>query len=492
MIDGVEDDKVIAWYDKEHAVILAVQRQPGTNTVEVVDSVKALIPQFRSAIPPAVHLSIAFDASQSIRGSIHDVEFTLLLTICIVVMVIFLFLRNLSATLIPGCAVPFSIVGTFAVMYLLGYSLNNLSLMALTLSVGFVVDDAIVMLENIVRHMEMGETRMQAAISASREIGFTIISMTISLVAVFIPVLFMSGIVGRLLHEFSVTIVVAILISGFVSLTLTPMLGSRFLKSDHDTRHGPMYRLLEGGFNTMQRAYESTLGIAMRFRVVTLGIAVLMLVGTVYLFVTMPTGFIPSQDSGFMFAITLAPQDASFDWVASHNYAAGEAVRAHPDVRDVGVFVIGGTRSFIFATMKPREQRVHSVDQIIEQLRPRVAAVPGLFVFMQNPPPITVGGQPGQSLYQLTLRSANLNEIYQWAPQLTNKMRALPGFVDVNSDMQIASPQVMVDIDRDRAQTLGITPQQVQDALFSAYSRRQVSVIYAPANQYSVILEVLP
>ncbi len=492
VIDSVDNDKIMAWYDNKRAVILAIQRQPGTNTVDVVDGVKKLLPQFRKEIPPAVNLSIAFDASQSIRGSIRDVEFTLVLTICVVVLVIFLFLRNISATLIPGCAVPFSIVGTFAVMYLLGYSLNNLSLMALTLSVGFVVDDAIVMLENIVRHMEMGESRFSAAVNASREIGFTILSMTFSLVAVFIPVLFMSGIVGRLLHEFSVTIVVAILISGFVSLTLTPMLGSRFLKHQSEARHGRMYRALEGGFNGMQNWYEVTLGVALRFRVVTLAVAILMLFGTVYLFMTMPTGFIPSQDSGFMFAGTLAPQDASFDWVKNHNHAAGELLRAHPDVKSVGVFVVGGNNAFMFANMKPRETRKFSVDQIIEQLRPKMAEIPSLMVFMQNPPPITVSGQNSASAYQLTLQSANLKEIYDWAPQLTNKMRALPGFVDVNSDMQISSPQLMVDIDRDRATSLGITPEQVQDALFSAYSARQVSVIYAPANQYVVILEVLP
>ncbi len=306
VIDSVDNDKVAAWFNNKRAIILAIQKQPGTNTVEVVNGVKTLLDQFRKEIPPSIHMTVAFDASQSIRNSIRDVEFTLILTIMIVVLVIFLFLRNISATLIPGCAVPFSIVGTFAVMYLLGYSLNNLSLMALTLSVGFVVDDAIVMLENIVRHMEMGESRMTAAINAAREIGFTILSMTFSLVAVFIPVLFMSGIVGRLLHEFSVTIVVAILISGLVSLTLTPMLGSRFLK--HDTgRHGPFYRFLEWGFNRMQHGYEVTLRTALRFRLATLGVAVAMLFGTYYLFTTMPTGFIPSQDSGFMFARTLAP-----------------------------------------------------------------------------------------------------------------------------------------------------------------------------------------
>ena len=492
VLDDVEDNKIVAWVDNVRGVILAIQRQPGTNTVAVVDSIRQLMPELRRAIPPAVNLSVMFDASQSIRGSIRDVEFTLLLTLCIVVMVIFLFLRNVSATAIPAAAVPFSIVGTFAVMYLLGYSLNNLSLMALTLSVGFVVDDAIVMLENIVRHMEMGESRMQAALSASREIGFTIVSMTVSLVAVFIPVLFMSGIVGRLLHEFSVTIVVAILISGFVSLSLTPMLGSRYLKHDHATRHGLAYRALEGGFNGLAGWYERTLKIALRFRLVTLGVAVLMLVGTGYLFVTMPTGFIPPQDSSFFFGVTQGPQDISFESMAKHHRAVSEIVRAQPYVEEVGSFVVGGNQAFFFVRMKPRDQRTLSVDQAIEQLRPKTMAVPGIFTFIQNPPPITVSGQNSASVYQLTLQSTNLDEIYSWAPRLMGKMRELPGFVDVNTDMQISSPQLMVEIDRDRAQALGISPQQVQNAMFSAFGQRQASVIYAPANQYLVILEVDP
>ena len=497
VVDSVDNTKLAAWFDNHRAVILAIQKQPGTNTVDVVDSFRGLLPEFRREIPPTARLAVAFDASESIRGSIHDVEFTLCLTVAVVVLVIFLFLRNVSATIIPGCAVPFSIIGTFAVMYLLGYSLNNLSLMALTLSVGFVVDDAIVMLENIVRHMEMGESRMQAALGASREIGFTILSMTFSLVAVFIPVLFLGGIVGRLLHEFSVTIVVAILISGFVSLSLTPMLGSRFLKSEHSgrQRHGIAYRTLEGGFNLLTRWYESTLRMALRFHPVTFAIALLMLAGTVYLFKSMPTGFIPSQDSGFLFGITMGPQDTSFESMAAHTKAVGDIIEAYPDVKDVGVFVpagLGFNQGAVFAVMKPRKQRAHSVDEIIEQLRPRVGAVPGIFTFLQNPPPITISGQFGAASYQLTLQSTNLDDIYTWAPRLVARMRQLPGFVDVQSDQQISSPQIMVDIDRDRAEALGITPEQVQDALFSGFSQREVSVIYAPANQYSVILELLP
>jgi HAE1 family hydrophobic/amphiphilic exporter-1 len=492
VVDSVENDKVIAWMDGVRGAILAIQRQPGTNTVEVVDNIRRLLPEFRREVPPAIDLKVAYDASLSIRNSIRDVEFTLLLTLAIVVMVIFLFLRNISATAIPGAAVPFSIVGTFAVMYLLGYSLNNLSLMALTLSVGFVVDDAIVMLENIVRHMELGESRLQAARDASREIGFTIVSMTISLVAVFIPVLFMQGIVGRLLHEFSVTIVVAILISGFVSLSLTPMLGSRFLKHDERKRHGLGYRALEGGFNLLAHWYQTTLRLAMRFHPVTFALAVFMLVGTVYLFKTMPTGFIPSQDSSFFFGVTQGPQDISFESMARHHRAIADIVRAQPYVQGTGAFVVGGNQAYFFAMLKPRDQRNLSVDQAIEELRPKVAAIPGLFTFIQNPPPITVSGQNSASVYQLTLQSANLNEIYEWAPRLMAKMQRIPGFVDVNTDMQISSPQVMVDIDRDRALALGVTPEQLQDALASAYSQREVSVIYAPANQYSVILELDP
>ena len=495
VLDGVENDKVIALINGHPAVMLAINRQPGTNTVDVVDNVNKLLPEFRKEIPASVHLDVAFDASESIRASIRDVELTLLGTVAIVILVIFLFLRNISATMIPGAAVPFSIIGTFAVMYLLGYSLNNLSLMALTLSVGFVVDDAIVMLENIVRHMEMGETRRQAALAASKEIGFTNVSMTTSLVAVFIPVLFLAGIVGRLLHEFAVTIVVAILISGFVSLTLTPMLGSRFLKSEHESRHGAVYHALEGGFNLLARWYESTLRIALRFHPVTMLVAVAMLVGTFYLFFHMPTGFIPSQDSGFTFGVVVGPQDISFDSMAQHLRQVAQIVQDDPNVSIVGAMGgVGGGQSnqaFVFANLKPRDQRALSVDQMIDELRPKLMAVPGVFTFLQNPPPISVSGQFGTSVYQLTLQSSKLEDIYTWGPQLMAKMQKLPGFVDVNdTELQAASPQVMVDIDRDRAQTLGVTPEQLQDALYSAFGTRQVSVIYAPADQYSVILEL--
>ncbi len=493
VVDGVENERLVGWFNDVRGVILAVQRQPGKNTVEVVDNVKQLLPAFRGEIPPTVKMDIAYDASQSIRGSIHDVEFTLVLTVCLVVLVIFLFLRRLSATLIPGVAVPLSIIGAFAVMYLLGYSLNNLSLMALTLSVGFVVDDAIVMLENIVRYMEMGKSRREAAVIASREIGFTILSMTLSLVAVFIPVLFMGGIVGRLLHEFSVTITVAILISGFVSLSLTPMLGSRFLRSQREERHGRVSRGLEAAFLAVARLYDSTLRRTLRRQFATLMVAAVLLAGSLYLFFTMPTGFIPSQDGGFLFGVSMAGQDISFESLFQHQRAVVDIVARDPNVADTVGFIVGDiNQAFVFARMKPKAERRLSVDETIEELRPQLATVPGIMTFLQNPPPITISGQFTTSVYQMTLQSANLREIYAWVPRVVEKMRTLPGFVDVNSDLQIASPQVVADIDRDRALALGVTPEQIQNALYSAYGNRQVSTIFTPANEYAVILEADP
>src|SRR5437870_4536370 len=356
VLDGVETNKQIAWHNGTRGMILAISRQPGTNTVEVVDNIRKILPELQAALPPAIELVVAFDASQSIRGSIHDVEFTLILTVCLVVMVIFLFLRNLYATLIPGSAVVLSIIGTFAVMYLLGYSLNNLSLMALTLCVGFVVDDAIVMLENIVRYMEMGKSRYEAAMLASKEIGFTIVSMTLSLIAVFIPVLLLGGMVGRLLHEFSVTIIVAILISGFVSLTLTPMLGSRYLPSHHRT-HGRLYVALESGFNRMAGAYDYTLRKALGHKFATMIVAALMLIGTVYLFMTMPRGFIPSQDSGFIFGISMAGQDISFESMSQRMKSVADIIQADPNAENAAAFLTGGllgsNQGIVFSKLKP-------------------------------------------------------------------------------------------------------------------------------------------
>ena len=491
VIDSVEDNKTIAWNNGTRGIILAISRQPGTNTVQIVDSIRALLPELQASLPPSVELLLLYDASETVRASIHDVEFTLILTIGLVVMVIFLFLRNLTATLIPGSAVVLSIVGTFAAMYLLGYSLNTLSLMALTLSVGFVVDDAIVMLENIVRYMEMGKSRYEAAMLASKEIGFTIVSMTLSLIAVFIPVLFLGGMVGRLLHEFSVTIIVAIVISGFVSLTFTPMLGSRYLPP-HDRKHGRMYVALERGFEKLAGAYDVTLRAVLRHKFATMVVAAATLAGTVYLFITMPTGFFPSQDSGFVFGVTMAGQDVSFESMAQRQKAVSEIMQADENVVNAVAFSSDSNVGYLFSMMKPRDQRPLSVDETIMALRPRLDQVPGIMTFLQNPPPITINGQFSTSLYQMTVQSVNLSDIYEWTPKLTDKIRTLPGFTDVSSDLLIASPQVNVNIERDQAQALGVTPEQIQNALYTAYGDRQVSNIYAPANQYSVILEVKP
>ena len=496
VIDGVENDKNISWYMDTESAVLGIQRQPGTNTIEVIDGIRKLLPEFRSQIPPSVKLSILHDRSVSIRESIADVKFTLLLTICLVVMVIFLFLRNISATAIPSFAVPLAIVGTFAAMYLLGYTVDNLSLMALTLSVGFVVDDAIVMLENIVRHMELGETRMVAALRGSREIGFTIVSMTLSLVAVFIPVLFLGGIVGRLLHEFAVTISIAILVSGFVSLTLTPMLCSRFLKPPKN-KHGVFYMFFERFFDGMTHLYDRTLKVVLRQRLATVAVSFILLIATGYLFVVLPKGFIPSYDAGFLFGLTLASQDISFDSMKAHQEALNKILMAEPAVESMMSFTgagfgQAGNTGIFFISLKPRSQRTESVDQFINRMRGKLLSVPGILAFMQNPPPIQIGGEFTRAPYQLTLQGADTKEIYYWAPQIEAKMRGLPGLTDVNSDLQLASPQVYVDMNRDKALSLGISPQQVQDALYTAYGTRQVSTIYTPANEYRVITEVAP
>src|SRR5215472_6198007 len=492
IIDGTENDKNFGWLNSDRAILLAVQRQPGTNTVQVVQNVMAMLPVFRAELPPSVQLIVETDRSAPIRASINDVKLTLLMTMVLVVLVIFLFLRNFTATMIPGAAVPLSIIGTFAVMYLLGYSLNNLSLMALTLSVGFVVDDAIVMLENIVRYREMGKPGMLAAVEASREIGFTILSMTVSLVAVFIPVLFMGGLVGRLLHEFSVTIVVAILISGFVSLTLTPMLCSRFLRFDPEARHGMLYRSFDRGFAALTRGYDVTLRLALRHKFITLMVAVGMLAGTVYLFVTMPTGFIPSTDTGYLFGQTLAGQDISFRSMAQHQKVISDIVMRDPSVEHVYVQSGDSNQGITYITLKPRRERPLGADQVLFELRPKLAQIPGIQVFLQNPPAITLSGQNIRALYQMVVQSANLPEIYAWVPRLTANMQNLPGLLDINTDLQIRSPQLLVDIDRDRANSLGISAEQIENTLFSAYGARLVSTIFTQAKQFSVITEIAP
>ncbi|PYQ22782.1 MAG: acriflavine resistance protein B [Acidobacteria bacterium] len=498
VIDSVENDKVASWFTGTRAIVLAVQRQPGTNTVEVVDAIKALLPVFKSQMAASVTLNVLFDRSESIRDSVSDVKFTLMLTVVLVVMVIFLFLRNLSATVIPSLALPMSIVGTFAAMYLLGYSLDNLSLLALTLSVGFVVDDAIVMLENIVRHMEQGEGPLEAALNGSREIGFTILSMTLSLAAVFLPVLFMGGLVGRLLHEFAVTIGVAILVSGFVSLTLTPMLCSRFLKPHAQESHGRFYQATERAFAASRRAYQRSLDRVLRHRPATMVASGLLLVATVYLFGVMPKGFIPSDDTNQAFAFTEAAQGISFEAMAEHQQALAAIVKEDPNVQafmsSIGASGpnTAGNSGRIFMHLKPREERALTVDGVIQELRVKLAAVPGIRVFLQNLPPIRIGGQLTKSLYQISLQGPDTDELYRHAPRLEARLREVPGLQDVTSDLQIQNPQVNVEVDRDRATALGVNAQQVEDALYTSYGSRWISTIYAPNNEYRVLMELLP
>jgi HAE1 family hydrophobic/amphiphilic exporter-1 len=496
VVDSVQDDKVASWYNADRAIILAIQRQPGTNTVKVVDAIQKVLPTLRAQLPASVNLDVLFDRSVSIRESVSDVQFTLLLTVCLVVLVIFLFLRNLSATIIPSLAVPISIIGTFPVMYLLGYSIDNISLMALTLSIGFVVDDAIVMLENITRHMEAGESRLDAARRGSREIAFTILSMTLSLAAVFIPVLFMGGVVGRLLHEFGVTIGTAVLVSGFVSLTLTPMAASRFLRPRGESK-SPLYQASERVFERMLGYYEQSLKAVLARPRLTMGVLALTLVVTGWLFVTIPKGFIPSEDTGAIFVSTEAAQDISFENMAGHQRAVNEILRSHPYVDSFISSVGAAGRNIVpnngtaFIRLKPRSERP-DVDAVIQELRPKLATIPGINVYLQNRPSIPIGGRVGKALYQYTLQDPDLRELYHWAPILEGKIKALPGFQDVNTDLQITSPQMVVEIDRDRASSLGVTADQIESALYSAYGSRQVSTIYTPSDTHWLIMELEP
>ncbi|MBD2496222.1 efflux RND transporter permease subunit [Nostoc sp. FACHB-280] len=528
VLDSVENDKVASWYFTKtakqnktsnsgvRAIVLAIQKQPGTNTVEVVEAIKKLLPKFREQIPAAVNMEILYDRSQAIRESVDDVQFTLLLTIGLVVLVIFLFLRNLRATIIPSLAVPLSLVATFGVMLLLGFSLDNLSLMALTLSVGFVVDDAVVMLENIVRHMEMGESRLQAALNGSREIGFTILSMTISLVAVFIPVLFMGGILGRLFREFAVTISVAILVSGIISLSLTPMLCSRFLRPPHHQQEdaaepvkrgfkGKIQRFNRGLYNTSEKffdvilgGYEWSLKRSLKYHRTTMFISGAIVVATVYLFMVVPKGFIPTADVGQITASTQAAEDISFDEMVKHQQAVAAIAYRDPNIAAINSSVgAGGANASsntgrLFISLKPREERKLSADDIVQELRPKLSRIPGMKVFLQNPPAINIGGQQSKAQYQFSLQSPNIQELYQYAPTLEEKLRGLPDLQDVNSDLQIKNPQVQVDINRDQAASMGLTAEQIETALSNAYGTRQVSTIYASDSQYEVIMGVEP
>jgi HAE1 family hydrophobic/amphiphilic exporter-1 len=492
--DSVQNDKTASWFNDSRAIILAIQRQPGTNTIQVVDSIKALLPTFQAQLPAAVNMGIRYDRSDSIRASVGDVKFTLVLTIALVVLVIFLFLRNVRATIIPSLAVPMSIVGTFAVMYLLNFTLDTISLMALTLCVGFVVDDAIVMLENIVRHIEQGEGVFQAAINGSSEISFTILSMTISLAAVFIPVLLMGGVIGRLFREFSVTIIVAILLSGIISLSLTPMLCSRFLRPHDEKGHGRWFNASEKVFEYMIKFYERTLKLVIKHKFVTLIASFVILIATAYLFVIVPKGFMTNDDIGMLTGSTEGAQGVSFDEMVRHQQQVAEIIKKNPNVASLQSSV-GGTSNNtgrFFLLLKPASQRKATPEQVIQQLRPQLAAVPGINVYLQNPTTINIGGIVSKSQYQYTLQGTEANELYQGATAMQEKIGAIAGVLDVTTDLQIKNPQVSLQIDRDKASALGITAGQIESTLASAFGSGQVSTIYTDTNEYWVILEVAP
>ena len=494
IINSIEDDKNVGWFNNTRGIVLAIQRQPGANTVQVIDRIRELLPTFKAQLPAAIKLDILYDRSKSIRESLHDVQATLVLAVALVVLVIFLFLRNVRATLIPSAAIPLSIIGTFSVIYLLGFSVNNFSLMALILAVGFVVDDAIVVLENIVRHLERGESPLQAALEGGREIGFTILSMTLSLAAVFIPVLFMGGILGRLLNEFAVTIAVAILISGFISLSLTPMLCSRFLRQAHDGSPHVLFRWSEAAFSKMLAGYRKTLQFALRHHLAISLSALIMALATVWMFIKAPKGFLPNEDTGRILIATEAEQGIAFGKMVELQQKAAEIVSHHPAVEDFMSRVGGGSSASsantgrLFLTLKPRHERA-PIDEIIRQLRKDLSGIPGLKVFPQNPPAIRIGGTVSKSLYQFTLFGPELDVLYDAAAKVESRMRQIPGIVDVTTDLQITSPQVLVDINRDKASSLGVSAGQIERALGNAYGARQISTIYTPNDQYRVILE---
>ncbi len=506
VLDSVQNDKTASWFSNDHGefercILLNVQRQPGTNTIDVVNGIKALLPEISAQLPSSVTLRTTVDRSIAIRESVSDVKFTLILAIVLVVLVIFLFLRSLSATIIPSIAMPIAVIGTFAVMFFCGFTIDNLSLLALTLSVGFVVDDAIVMLENIIRHIEKGEPVMEAALNGSREIGFTIISMTISLVAVFIPVLFMNGVLGRLLHEFAITISAAILVSGFISLTLTPMLCSRFLKPiKHGADHNRFYKITEGAFQGTLNLYERSLKFSLRHRRITMLIAASTIGVTLYLLGAVPKGFIPTDDTGRLNLNVEAAQNTSYDAMIKYQRAAAEVVRKNPYIEAAFSSVGGGgfggggggggSNTGRFGIRLVDRKLRPSADRVAQMLRTELSKIPGIRAVPQVPPSIRIGGRQSAAVYQYSLYGTDLQELYRVAPGFEQKIREISGVIDVSSDLLVTSPQLLVDIDRDKASSLNVSAQQIEDVLYSAFGSRQVSTIYTPTNQYFVILEL--
>jgi HAE1 family hydrophobic/amphiphilic exporter-1 len=496
-VDGPENAKLAGWQNGKRGIQLLIFKQPGANVIDTVAQIRAALPRLEAAIPPSVHVTTIIDRTLTINASVRDVQFTLMLSIGLVIMVIFLFLRNVWATIIPSVTVPLALVGTFAVMFLMGYSLDNLSLMALTISVGFVVDDAIVMLENIYRYVEEGMNPMDAALRGAGEIGFTIISISMSLIAVFIPLLLMGGIVGRLFREFAMTVAIAVLMSAFISLTLTPMMCSRFLKH-HSGEHGRLYRIIEGMFDRLIGGYRRTLDIALRFRFVTLMVFFATLGVTAYLFVIIPKGFFPEQDTGVIIGTTEGSQDISFTEMARRQQALAKIVGEDPDVEayssSIGAGLGGqtGNNGRIYISLKPWAERNSTISQIITRLRQKTRSVEGAELFMQPAQDIRVGGRASRTLYQYTLQDANLDELYQWAPKVMAALRSLGPIRDLATDQQMAGTTATLTIDRDRASRFGITPQQIDDTLYDAFGQRQITQYFSQVNSYHLILEVPP
>ena len=495
VIDAQENDRLAGWAGTKRAVLLIIRKQSTANVIEIVDQINKMLPQLRGWLPPAVALSVISDRTQTIRASVNDVQLTLLISVALVVMVMFLFLRRFWPTFISGVTVPLSLAGTFGVMYLLGYSLDNLSLMALTVSVGFVVDDAIVVIENIVRFIEAGVPPFEAALKGARQIGFTVVSISLSLVAVFIPILFMGGLIGRLFHEFAVTLSAAIAVSAVVSLTLTPMLCGRFLRPEHPDRGGGrFYEAMERVFGWLLETYEIGLKWVLRHQRITLAVAVGTVVATVAMFKVLPSGFFPQQDTGLMVGFSEGGQDISFAAMSQKVQQVADILAADPAIGTLGGFIGGGADNtgFMFISLKPRGARKVSADEVINRLRPQLAKVPGINLYLQAAQDLRVGGRTGRSQYQYTLESASLDDLRYWTPRLLDKLKSMPDLQDVNTDQQMRGLQTNVVIDRDAAARLGIQPQQVDDTLYSAFGQRQVSVIYTQQNQYRVVLETDP
>src|SRR6516225_3246066 len=495
--DAVQNKRIGAWYFDTPAEGLAIQRQAGANTIELVDTIKEVIPRLEESMPPSVKVDLVSDRSLVVRAAVHDVQFTMMVTIGLVIIVIFLFLRTLWATVIPSLAVPLSLLSTLGVMYAVGYSLDNISLMALTISVGFVVDDAIVMIENIVRYIELGERPFEAALRGAGQIGFTIISITFSLIAVFIPLLFMGGIIGRLFREFAVTVSVAVVASAFISLTLTPVLCSLFLKEQTLHGKGRFNRIAEACFNAMLRTYDRGLIFVFRHQFPALLSTLALIVLTGYLYVTIPKGFFPEQDTGFIFGQAEARQDISFPAMAKLTQDVVAVVRQDPAVSGVFAFTCASSytptenTARVFIQLKPHSEREPS-NQIIRRLRPKVAAIQGVKFFMQSGQDISIGGRLSRTLYQYTLTDTDLDELNHWAPIVEQAMKKLPELEDVASDQQVAAPHIAIEIDRDAASRLGISPSLIDATLYDAFGQRQVATMYGSTNQYKVILEVKP